>query len=242
MSKCHSRVDNTSFLGGRMRTFQTCLFVGLLLTASVSLGASVITVPTDLNVGDSYRLLFVTSTKSEATSTSIATYNSFVNSVADTVPELADIDWYAVGSTSSVDARDNTGTNPNDNGPGFPVYLLDGVRIAADNADLWDGTLPANPQITELRTLMFNRTFTGSTASGVKDTYVLGYGAGLNDPIRTGDPRFSDSQWMLAGVQGAGQPAPFYALSEILTKVPEPASFSILVLGVLVLAVGRRRP
>ncbi|MFK7911315.1 MAG: PEP-CTERM sorting domain-containing protein [Akkermansiaceae bacterium] len=87
--------------------------------------------------GDTYRLIFVTSTTTTATSTDINTYNTFVQGVANGAG-LGGITWSAVGSTSSVDARDNTGTNPG-GGVGEAIILMDGASIVADNyADMWD--------------------------------------------------------------------------------------------------------
>ena len=63
-------------------------------------------VPTGLNAGDTYHLVFVTSTTRNATSTNIADYDAFVNNVADLASnaQLGDINWKVIGSTSSVDA------------------------------------------------------------------------------------------------------------------------------------------
>ena len=93
--------------------------------------------------GDTYRLIFVTSTTTTATSTDISTYNAFVQGVADGAGlgtgVSGPVNWNAVGSTATVDAIDNTGTA----GPGgSPILLMDGMTIiATDNADLWDGIL-----------------------------------------------------------------------------------------------------
>ena len=66
-----------------------------------------ITVPTGLSVGDQYRLVFVTSTTHQATSSDINSYNSIVDALGDTVIES---DWKVIGSTLTVDAIDNTAT------------------------------------------------------------------------------------------------------------------------------------
>src|SRR5690242_18076131 len=91
--------------------------------------AALITVPPSLSVGDQYRLVFVTSTARNATSTNIADYNTFVTNTANGVAELVSLGttWKVIGSTSSVSARDNTGTNPSSTG--VPIYRLDGTRI-----------------------------------------------------------------------------------------------------------------
>jgi len=106
----------------------------------VAVAAEVI--PYDLFPGDEYRLTFVTGSF-DTGPTDIAVYNGYVTLRALEVPELAALNttWSIIGSTSAVDARDNTGTNPATS-IGVPVYLTNGSdRVADNNADLWDGTL-----------------------------------------------------------------------------------------------------
>ncbi len=84
-----------------------------------------------------YRLAFITSSNPNgAVSSDIADYNSYVQSLANAVPALNGITFNCIGSTADVDARDNTGTNPNVS-VGVPIYLVDGTTLVAnDNADL----------------------------------------------------------------------------------------------------------
>ena len=59
-----------------------------------------------------------------------------------------------VGCTAAVDARDNTGTNPDVHGAGVPIYWLNGLYsgpgiynyqfLAADNEDFYDGSWGVN--------------------------------------------------------------------------------------------------
>ena len=76
-----------------------------------------------VHAGDTYRILFVTSTNVELTDaerTDIADWNAAVQAVADTQTAFSDPDGNAqtddgisikiLGSTASVDARDNTNT------------------------------------------------------------------------------------------------------------------------------------
>ena len=70
-------------------------------------------IPTGLSAGDSFRLLFVSSTTRDGTSSDISDYNSHVQSAA--AAGHADIQTHssgfrALGSTSAINARDNTGT------------------------------------------------------------------------------------------------------------------------------------
>ena len=95
--------------------------------------------------GDQYRLIFVTSQSRNAFANSIANYNSWVRGIANGVTELAALGttWMAIGSTAAVDARDNTGTNPNVS-TGVPIYLLDGSTKVVDNNEIC-GMAPWTP-------------------------------------------------------------------------------------------------
>ena len=108
------------------------------LTLAPAARAQIQTVPPDLNPGDSYRLVFVTSTTRTASSPNIAHYNTFVSGRAAAVPALAALPttWKAIGSTAAVNANANTLTRSTD--PSAPIYRLDGLRVADGNSDLWN--------------------------------------------------------------------------------------------------------
>ncbi|MEM7204356.1 MAG: hypothetical protein AAF628_29120, partial [Planctomycetota bacterium] len=69
--------------------------------------------PPDLNPGDPYRLVFVTDSVRDATSTDIADYNAFVTTDANNVEDLRSMNttWSAIASSEAVSALDNTGTH-----------------------------------------------------------------------------------------------------------------------------------
>ena len=101
-------------------------------------------VPDTIAVGKGFRLLFVTSNKRNAESTDIDVYNRFVQKRAKDRGH-ADIRPYSsqfqvLASTTSIDARDNTATNPDEDGRGVPIWWLNGLRVADDYDDFWDGT------------------------------------------------------------------------------------------------------
>ena len=50
-----------------------------------------------------------------------------------------------LGSTSAVDARDNTGTT----GTGVPIYWLNGEKVADDYPDFYDGSWDSQAGTTE---------------------------------------------------------------------------------------------
>ena len=86
----------------------------ILLGVAGSVSAAPVTAPTGLSPGEQYRLAFMTSTLSTATATDIATYNTFVTNVANSVTELADLGttWTAIASTATVDARGSAARLP----------------------------------------------------------------------------------------------------------------------------------
>jgi hypothetical protein len=125
---------------------------GLAITAATILisNAAVTTQPSGLNNGDQYRLIFVTSTTRDASSTDIAVYNDFVSGVANTIPELVSLGttWTAVASTPTVAAVTNTGTDWTPAGAtGVPIYLLNDSQVAINYDTFWsaDTTNHLNP-------------------------------------------------------------------------------------------------
>ncbi len=97
----------------------------------------------DIGPGDTFRLLFVTSTRRDATSTNIDDYNTHVQNAANRSGASVAIKPFAgafkvVGCTSAVTARANTDSEASD--PDAPIYWLNGVKIADDYAEFYSGT------------------------------------------------------------------------------------------------------
>ena len=108
-------------------------------------------VPAGISAGSSFRLLFVSSTTRDATSSDIADYNSHVRAAAgrghsDIVPYS--LHFTAVGSTVDTDARDTTYTTYTAANKGLPIYWLGGDKVADNYEDFYDGTWDdeANPK------------------------------------------------------------------------------------------------
>ena len=136
-----------------------------------------------------FRLLFVTSTGRNATSTNIADYNSFVQGRAaagHVSVRFSSSGFRVVGSTASVDARDNTSTTYTASAKGVPIYWLSGGKVADQYEDFYDGSwdtknfsagrnefgsqFPGN-----------NRIFTGSNNNGTASSQPLGHT--INQPV-----------------------------------------------------------
>ena len=128
-------------------------------------------IPSGVSEGQSFRLLFVTSTKRDATATGISTYNSFVQGRAAANTRLSGFssEFRALISTSSVDARDNTATT----GTGVPIYWLGGAKVADDYADFYDGSwgsyAPKDESGSDLSGNSPWNVWTGSRDTGTKD-------------------------------------------------------------------------
>ena len=143
--------------------------------AAVSVPSDWGLVPSGLSAGDRFRLLFISSTKRDASSADIADYNAFVQARA--AAGHTDIQSYnsgfrAVASTPFVDASANTATASSDTTSA--IYWLGGPKAADNYNDFWDGSWDhentplrdeSGSQVTFLST---NRPWTGTGSNRVK--------------------------------------------------------------------------
>ena len=160
-------------------------------------------VPSGLGDGDSFRLLFITTSSTTASSSDITTYNTFVQ---DLVANNGHTDIRAhsatfrmLGSTEAVDARDNTGTT----GTGVRIYWLNGAKAADDYADFydgdWDEEAAAASETGALRTIASGlKIWTGSAHDGTEGmnsggTESRALGNSGNDWVMQGSPNDSGS-------------------------------------------------
>ena len=215
----------------------------LLILASLgfcaSAAATPITVPTSLNPGDGYRLAFVTSSIRNGASPDIASYDAFVSSVANTQPALASLGttWKAIASISTVDARNNTGTNPLVDGVGVPIFLLNDTLLARDNFDLWDGSILVPLMIDESgATNQQSYVWTGTTSSGTAHAWALG----SENPV-IGLNEFVTSGWIDAATYFSFLQEPAYAVSDVLVVIPEPGTAVLIGIGLFGMASLPRR-
>lgn len=175
-------------------------------------------VPTGLEPGDTYHLIFNSSTFTNALSSDINVYNDFVQAAADAagIGASEGVTWKAVASTASIDARTNAPI-----GLSTPVYntRAAGLEKVADGfVDLWDTTIDNFPKYDEYGNENIVDAWTGSTPVGLRAT-----GLTLGDPSGTawcGRPTLLSSQWLSILQPSTFTQLPLYAMSEALT-VPE---------------------
>jgi hypothetical protein len=174
-----------------------------------------------------YRLAFVTSTTTNATSSDIATYNAFVTAAANTEPALMALPttWSAIGSTATVSAISNTMTDPGpDAAPtGVPIYTVTGVKIADHYDDLWDDSLDAPLSVTQSGGSYSGFVWTGSISSGLAKIPL----GSLEEFPTLGDSLGTDFTWLDFSSTNAITINPLYAISGVLvgSAVPEPSAF-----------------
>jgi len=225
--------------------------VALATLGTSAAQAALVVVPPGLNPGDQYRLVFVTDGTRDATSSDINDYNTFVTNqvtgsalatqltTAGFTPSA--ITWKAIGSTDSVAARDNTGTNPSSTG--VPIYLIDGNRVANNNADLWDGSILTGIDRTPQESVGFFFVWSGTSDDGTVNAW--GGALGSNVAIVGVAGAFLGSGWINESVKSGSEVYQFYGISTVLTvptpavTVPEPTPslLGFITLGGLMLVV-----
>jgi hypothetical protein len=205
-----------------------------------------ITAPTGLKPGDQYRLAFVTSSTYQGYHTGIGSYNSFVTGVANTIPELVALGttWKAIASTATVDARDNTNTNPG-SGVGVPIFLLNDTMLANNNADLWDGSIDNALNINQFGNTSYSgNVWTGTLSTGTKSFYCLGCNPNASNQALPGYSSAVNFTWIARDAslrEDYNKGFRVYAISDTLTFVPEPSTALLMMAGLIGLAARGRR-
>jgi alpha-galactosidase len=217
--------------------FTTRLLQGNLLDPNHPL------VPDGLVPGDTFQLVFVTSTKVEADNldgtddgidnTTVTHWNNYVNSIAgaSTLAGIPDLTWVAIVSVDDDANGPNVGVAANANTVvSAPVYRTDGAKVATGASDFWDSSLlvPIKwnefglEQNTTGGSASGRQVWTGATGTGGIDSRPLGYPASSinNYSIRMGNADATGDDWINtsdATRRGPTATGRVYALSEVIT-------------------------
>jgi hypothetical protein len=209
--------------------------------------ADLLTIPTGLSAGDQFRVLFISSARRDATSSDIADYDRFIMDLAiaagiDTY--FGDpVSWQVLGSTAEVSAISRVGVDS----PG--LYEMNGVRVADNGADLWDGSIDNPILLDDTGAFRDGIVFTGTTANGESSfSGPLGGAAILITELGFSSIVTTNRQWVTVGQGAATTARSFYGVSSVLTvpdvpssRVPEPTSLSLMAAGLLIAARRLRR-
>ncbi|MBT3296870.1 MAG: hypothetical protein HN383_16495 [Verrucomicrobia bacterium] len=196
----------------------------------------VIAAPGDGYTGP-YRIAFVTTGTTNATSTVIADYNAFVTTAAAGVTELNDlgVEWTCLGSTKTVSAKTNTSTHTTGDANDVPIYTTTGQLIATNNADLWDGNIDHAITYEDGGTVVIGngRIWTGTESNG-DISNIEGGTNELGEPnftggkaIRFGTFGSTSSDWIAVAATDRNQAFPYLALSSVI--IPPPPGMVLII-------------
>ena len=198
--------------------------------------------PSELGARDEFRLLFLSSTTRNATSSDIEDYNTFIQNRA--AAGHTDIQAYSdhftvVGCTAAIDARDNTGTTFTSSDRGVPIYWMSGTKVADHYSDFYDGSWDNASNTHDRNELGINSTntsqsgnrpWTGCGDNGTEhfigsDSYALG-----QTHASTGDPATNNP--IHAGIiASTGNLRPMYGLSQLFEVPPDPTLGDLVLEG-----------
>ncbi len=197
-------------------------------------------------IGDPYRLVFISSGVVDPRQPNalgdlneIGTWNSIAQQFANhsDQPNLAEAAWRVLGSSETVDARDNTSTNPAVGGGGHPILLIDGATVVAANFnELWSGSIRNIIDRTENLGQTIDDVppgpwpFTGTQPDGARHgaPYVLRHISGTST-IRQGEAGTTQGWIDRSGRPGnppaaSRVPQTIYVMSEALTVQGSPGT------------------
>ena len=211
----------------RVALVAAILWLGLGAGRLAEAGAMLRT-PSGLSPSEHFRFAIVTDEGTTATSSTIADYNSFVNTQAGGATYNGNVvTWSAIASTDTVSAIGNVGQTQD------PVYLVDGTKVTTSTttSGLWSGDLlhPINLDVSGMLTSA-GEVWTGTNPDG---TGTAGFTLGNPTPLAgVGSPTRSDNGWVAIGSDLQGTSRVLYGISQDLIvsvpAIPEPASLWLL--------------
>ena len=219
------------------------LFTAFAFALIAPLANAALVEPAGLNPGDTYHVIFVSSTTRDATSADILDYDAHVNAAADGagIGSGIGLDWRALGSTTSVSAYDHLSplfSDPDNT----PIYNQNGDLVATSLNDLFSGGALDGPILydengVELITLVWTGTFRFGDAY---TSFTLG-SANNFTIYGNSDIQFS-SAWVTNASSDASVNRSLYGMSGAITVVPVPAAVWLFGSALLGLSWRRRAP
>ncbi len=212
---------------------------GIVLGAMILLHAFIQPLQAAFPTGSYFRIIIYTPDPVVPSSTDIDDYNTFVNAQAAISPNgvvQSATTWYAIGSTTAVDARDNVML---EGGADVPVFRPDGVKVVEDDDDLFAVGEAAETSTHLLATVTVlpsgdpkdegtdsNLIWTGTSKTGVVQ-FPLGGDAAMR--VTYGNPTFVNRRFIARDrVAYPGFTGHMYGLSDLI-YIPEPGT--VLLLG-----------
>ncbi|MYB39502.1 MAG: fibronectin type III domain-containing protein, partial [Gammaproteobacteria bacterium] len=179
--------------------------------------------PSDINIGDSFRLLFMGSSTRSATSSDIGIYNTYAQNHADaghTAIRGFSGEFRVVACTSAVSARTNTGMAATG---GEKIYWLGGSgndhKVADNYGDFWDGSWDSRAVRDQSgNAVSSGAAWVGCNANGTSDpSHPLGVGT-----VRRGGTISGTDHLLRSNAVGAASGVRnLFAISPVLTVMAE---------------------
>jgi hypothetical protein len=188
-----------------------------------------------LAAGSQYQLIFVTSDSISGRSVTEAPYNALVTLDAAPINSVLasagifGVSWSAI--TSTLDGSTASGNTP---WGGCPVYNLQAIQVNQPTLSLYSGTLLNPVRFDPLGHNNIPVVWTGSEDDGLPFSRPLG----VDSTTVVGAP-YLDSGWLHNPVYEppSWELNPIYGLSSVITvPTPEPATLSLLGIGIFLLS------
>jgi hypothetical protein len=219
-------------------TLTLVLALGLVADARAGIIA-----PSGLHPGDQFRIVFVTTTLTDATSSNLPYYDNIV--LGDALRGglgtygVTPVTWEAIASAASPRVVNAITRLPADD---VPIFLPDGTEVAVSGTALWN---TANVNLLHA----IDETATGKPVgdpifgtdvwTGTRPNGSIAAIGGFGDPmVALGNTANANVGWVRASGSISQVPQSLYGFSSVLTvpgesqAVPEPSSLTLVLVGI----------
>ena len=230
---------------GNLKTLAACAALALVAPAAAN-AAFTYHAPSGLAPGSHYVLAFVTTGTIDATSPNITTYNDFVQSEAALSPSLPATTWMPLVSTSDSSVFQAFFNNCLEC-LSAPVYLITEERVATTEVAIFN--VVSHPVLHAINVTQDGEaklTPTGSPIAWTGTDFAFNSVTrqmGSSAPF-VGNYQRADSLLVQVGAKPTSLHLPLYAFSGLLTapaSVPEPATWALMLAGLVAVGTAMRR-